>query len=96
MSLGKISKKEESKNIFIFSICAILGGLFISYFGLITFVKLVFVNSQDALMIPLLFNTFLWPCLSLWIFMSSSIKSLYLKVFIPSSMIILVLTFLII
>lgn len=90
------SRQKNGKTIgWIRSLCAILGGLFISYFALIIILKVIFDASKDALIIPLLFNTFTWPCVSIWIFLSRSSKDVFLRTFIPSLFIGIVLIFII-
>lgn len=66
------------------SIAAILGSLFITYFGLAIFSKFIFNTPEEALIILLLLNTFLWPCLCIWIFVSKSPKIAFLRTFVPS------------
>lgn len=75
------------------SIVAIVASLFITYFGLAIITKLIFQTPQEALIISLLLNTFVWPCLCIWIFVSSSAKVLFLRVFIPSFIITVILIF---
>lgn len=87
--------KHADKIGWIRSLCAILGGLFISYFALIIILKVIFEASQEALIIPLLFNMFTWPCVSIWIFLSRSSKIVLLRTFIPSVLISIVLIFVI-
>jgi len=87
--------KNANKIGWVRSICAILGGLFISYFGLIIILKVIFDASKDALIIPLLFNSFTWPCVTIWIFLSRSSKVVFLRTFIPSIFIGMVLIFII-
>lgn len=87
-----ISEKGEKKISWLRSLSALLGGLFITYFGIVLISKFIFTVPEEALIISLMLNTFAWPCLSLWIFMSSSTKVAFLRAVIPS--IIIGITFL--
>lgn len=79
-----ITPEKNSKKIGIFRIlCAIFGGLFVAYLGMMVLALLVPGTLGDKIVVPLLFNTLAWAIAGLWIIVSPSKLIALLRSVIP-------------
>lgn len=80
-----ITPEEYGKKIGIFrAMCAIFGGLIISYLGMIVVTFLIPSIPNESIIFALLFNTFAWAGASLWISLSASKLIALIRVIIPT------------
>lgn len=81
-----LSTPEQSgKKIGLFRmLCAIFGGLFVSYLGMTLLIYIIPGKSGESIIVPLLFNTMAWAMIALWISVSPTKLSALLRVIIPT------------
>lgn len=87
MSLIKeLSQPEKSgKTIGLFrGVCAIIGGLCVAYLGMTLLIFLLPVAPGESIIIPLLFNTFVWAIAALWIVLAPTKLSTLLRSTVPT------------
>ena len=84
--LKELSQPEKSgKTIGLFrGICAIIGGLCVAYLGMTLLIFLLPVTPGESIIIPLLFNTFVWAVSALWIVLAPTKLSALLRSVVPS------------
>lgn len=87
--------KNVRKTSLLKSISAIFASLFTTYFGVTIISKFIFQTPAEAIIISLLLNTFIWPCLTIWIFLSSSPKIVFIRAFVPAFIVGILFIFLI-
>ncbi|RXJ86292.1 hypothetical protein CRU93_09470 [Arcobacter sp. CECT 8985] len=94
----KLSLEEETGNkIGLFrAICSIFGGLLVSYLSMCLLVFIIPGSAGESIVVPLMFNTFAWAVVALWISLSKSKLIALKRVFIPSLFICILLTIFII
>lgn len=54
------------------TICAVVGGLFVSYLGLTVLALVLPMSLGESLFLPLLLFPLTWACAGLWIVLSTS------------------------
>lgn len=64
-------------------ICAIFGGFLVAYLGMTFLTFLIPDSVENAIFVPLLFNTLAWSIVALWIVVAPSKLSALLRVIIP-------------
>lgn len=81
-----LSTPENSgKKIGLFrNLCSIFGGLIAAYLGMTLLVFLIPGVPGESIIIPLMFNTFVWACFALWIVLAPTKLSALLRFLIPS------------
>ena len=80
-----ITPEQSGKKIGLFrGLCAIFGGLVVAYLGMTFITSIIPDKVENAIMIPLLFNTLAWACMALWISVSHTKMQALLRVFVPS------------
>ena len=84
--LKELSQPEKSgKTIGLFrGICAIIGGLCVAYLGMTLLIFLLPVTPGESIIIPLLFNTFVWAVAALWIVLAPTKLSALLRSTVPT------------
>lgn len=84
--IKNLSTPEQSgKKIGFFrTICAIFGGLLVAYLGMSLLIYIIPGSAAESIVVPLLFNTFFWATIALWISLSSSKLIALLRVLIPT------------
>ena len=77
--------EKDAKRIGLFRIlCAIFGGLILAYLSM-TFLTFIIPDSREnSIILPLLFNTFIWSCSALWISLSHTKLIALLRFLLPS------------
>jgi hypothetical protein len=66
------------------ALCAIFGGLLVSYLGMTLLIYMIPGKPGESIIVPLLFNTMAWAMIALWISISPSKLSAILRVVIPT------------
>jgi hypothetical protein len=66
------------------ALCAIFGGLLVSYLGMTLLIYIIPGKPSESIIVPLLFNTMAWAMIALWISISPSKLSAILRVVIPT------------
>jgi len=90
MSIKNIYKtlsiqEKNGKKIGLFRvICAIFGGLFVSYLSMTFAVFLVPTEASKSITIPLMINTLVWAMAALWISVAPTRWSALLRSIVPS------------
>lgn len=80
-----ISPEDSGKKIGLFRIiCAIFGGLIVSYLLMTILGILIPTSLANKAIIPLLFYPFAWSCIALWISLSPSKLNASLRVILPT------------
>lgn len=81
-----LSTPENSgKKIGLFrSLCSIFGGLIAAYLGMTLLVFLIPGAPGESIIVPLMFNTFVWACFALWIVLAPTKLSALFRFLIPS------------
>ena len=80
-----ITPEKNGKKVGIFrTICAIFGGLIVSYLGMTLLAFLIPTIAEESIIVPLVFNTFAWACVAFWISLSPSKLSAFLCCVIPT------------
>lgn len=80
-----ISPEDSGKKIGLFRIiCAIFGGLILSYLSMTLLGIIIPSSLANKAIIPLLFYPFAWSCIALWISLSPSKINALIRVVIPS------------
>lgn len=65
--------ERSGKKIGLFrAICAIFGGLTVAYLGMTLLIYIIPGSAAESIVVPLLFNTFVWAIIALWISLSST------------------------
>ena len=92
--IQNLSIKEKSgKKIGVFrTLLAIFGGLLVAYTSMTLLVFILPAKNEEALIISLLFNTLVWSSVALWILLSTSKLIALLKVFIPTTIFLILIT----
>lgn len=65
-------------------VCAIFGGLLVSYGAMTLLVLLIPTSIDHAMIIPFLFTPLVWACTALWISLSPTRLSALMRVAVPS------------
>ena len=70
--IKNLSTPEQSgKKIGLFrTLCAIFGGLIVAYLGMTLLIYIIPGSAAESIVVPLLFNTFVWATIALWISLS--------------------------
>jgi hypothetical protein len=77
--------EESGRKIGVFrTLCAIFGGLLVSYLGMTLLIYIIPGKPSESIIVPLLFNTMAWAMIALWISISPSKLSAILRVVIPT------------
>lgn len=77
--------ENNGKKIGLFrSLCSIFGGLISAYLGMTLLIFLIPGEPGESIIIPLMFNTFVWACFALWIVLAPTKLSALLRFLIPS------------
>lgn len=77
--------ENNGKKIGLFRIVlAILGGFLFSHLAMTLLVFMIPLRIEEAIIIPILLNTFVWALSTLWISLSPSKYIALLRTFIPS------------
>jgi hypothetical protein len=76
-----VTPEKNGKKIGLFRIfCAIIGGLIVSYLGMVVLAIITPSSLANSAIVPLLFYPFTWACVALWISLSPTKLSALLKV----------------
>ncbi|MCK9337261.1 MAG: hypothetical protein M0P43_05485 [Arcobacteraceae bacterium] len=77
--------EQNGKEIGLFRILtAIFGGLIVAYLGMTLIAFIIPWEIKESAVISIMFNTFVWACISTWIALSYTKLSALLKFLIPS------------
>jgi hypothetical protein len=77
--------EESGRKIGVFrTLCAIFGGLLVSYLGMTLLIYIIPGSAGESIVVPLLFNTMAWAMIALWISISPSKLSAIWRVVIPT------------
>ncbi|MGA1932083.1 hypothetical protein ACH5BF_05110 [Arcobacter sp. YIC-464] len=77
--------ENNGKKIGLFrSLCSIFGGLISAYLGMTLLIFLIPGKPGESIIVPLMFNTFVWACFALWIVLAPTKLSALLRFLIPS------------
>ncbi|PHO18946.1 hypothetical protein CPU12_02985 [Malaciobacter molluscorum LMG 25693] len=77
--------EKTGKKIGLFrTICSIFGGLIVAYLSMCLLVFIIPGTPGESIIIPLMFNTFVWAITSLWICLSKSKLIALKRVIIPT------------
>ena len=90
----ELSAAEKSgKKIGLFrTLCAIIGGLFVSYLGMTLIVFIIPIAAEELIIIPLMLNTLAWAVVALWISVAPTKWSALLRSVIPTIVFSLIIT----
>ncbi|MFK2822762.1 hypothetical protein [Arcobacter sp. YIC-80] len=77
--------ENTGKKIGLFRVlCSIFGGLISAYLGMTLLVFIIPGSPGESIIIPLMFNTFVWACFALWIVLAPTKLSALLRFVVPS------------
>ncbi|RBQ27915.1 hypothetical protein [Aliarcobacter vitoriensis] len=77
--------ESSGKKIGLFrTICSIVGGLIVAYLGMTLLIFIIPGTAGESIIVPLLFNTFAWASVALWISLSKSKYIALLRCVVPT------------